>query len=178
MPSISSSGRRPSSSHMNVPFLGLLAGLIATFSIAMFAGRAGSEWFEEEVSQSMMRIHGLDGLAQATSSQTEKMISTAKKYHHKKASVSRVSSKSGLEEDEPPPEEAETPVPNPEEVPNENTATEAVPDENDDCAIKLANGNYHAALRCCAAPHPVPLPGKCPPHRHHLFFGYGRVISK
>ncbi len=122
--------------------LGLAAGLVVVFSITMLAGHAGSDWFKDEVEQSLLSIHGLDGLAQASVSNTRPAVSIAHPVavNHertldipqavKAASTNALSSpaRQKLEggEHEESNEEPEPEVEEPEEV--------------EDCPIKLANG--------------------------------------
>ena len=121
--------------------LGLAAGLVVVFSITMLAGRAGSDWFKDEVEQSLLSIHGLDGLAQASISSTRPAVSITHPVavNHertldipqavKAASTNALSSpaKQKLEDGEHEESNAAPEVEEPEEV--------------EDCPIKLANGN-------------------------------------
>ena len=132
------SGRRQSGLHTNVWFVGLAVGLIATFSITMCVGRAGSEWFKDEVAQSLMSVNGLDGILQSSSSQITK--AAAAKEISKKVEVraEETSIKQKLEDEAPHSDEHPNEAP-----PNENHDA----DEVVDCPIKLANGKSRPHLQ-------------------------------
>ena len=124
--------------------LGLAAGLVVVFSITMFAGRAGSDWFRDEVEQSLLSVNGLEGLAQASVSSTRPAAFNThpEVVDHKRTieipnavksvSINALSSPSEqqLEGDEH--EEA-----------HENTAAPEEPEEVEDCPIRLANGKSY-----------------------------------
>ncbi len=134
--------------------LALTASLVVVFSVTMFAGRTGSDWFKDEVEQSLLSIHGLEGLAQVSVSSTRPAVSSIHpavvSHEHSleepKALKSvptnaRPSPSQQLEVEEPQDEEAHESGEAPEE-----------PEEVEDCPIRLANGDIERLLACAVPP--------------------------